>query len=181
MDSQKNSGFTLIELMIVVAIIGILAAIAIPAYQDYTSRSAIAGEVIPIIKKASTDASEYFSVNGTLNGFCASDVGQAFVSTASEYTSHFICWEGTAGTAAFHLQASLDDSRFPADVPSDGRIVLFPTYDGSNITWHCAYHISSNLKVPEKYLPAVCRQNYVDSSSNIFVDGVNLTSQSLGG
>nr|WP_329601927.1 prepilin-type N-terminal cleavage/methylation domain-containing protein [Sansalvadorimonas verongulae] len=180
MDFQKKAGFTLIELMIVVAIIGILAAIAIPAYQSYTARAAIAGEVIPMLQKTSNDVSEYFAVNNTLAGFCASDVGQDFVGSSTEYIDSFNCWEGTAGSQAFHIQADLDENRFPDDIPAEGRIVFFPTFDGNNINWHCAYHTLGILTVPGKYLPASCRNNYVTDTAAVFVDGVNMTSSSLG-
>ena len=60
---KLQQGFTLIELMIVVAIIGILAAIAIPAYQDYTQRAQI-GEAFTIVSAAKTAIAEYAQTNG---------------------------------------------------------------------------------------------------------------------
>jgi type IV pilus assembly protein PilA len=60
---KLQQGFTLIELMIVVAIIGILAAIAIPAYQDYTQRAQI-GEAFTIVSNAKTAIAEYYQTNG---------------------------------------------------------------------------------------------------------------------
>ena len=60
-----QQGFTLIELMIVVAIIGILAAIAIPAYQDYTIRAKVS-EVIGLASAAKTTLYEYYSTNGEM-------------------------------------------------------------------------------------------------------------------
>ena len=62
---KKQSGFTLIELMIVVAIIGILAAIALPAYQDYTIRAKVS-ECSGILAACKTGVSEYFASEGSL-------------------------------------------------------------------------------------------------------------------
>ncbi len=59
-----QKGFTLIELMIVVAIIGILAAIAIPAYQDYTQRAQV-GEAMTLVSGAKTALAEFAQTNGT--------------------------------------------------------------------------------------------------------------------
>jgi type IV pilus assembly protein PilA len=62
-NMKKQQGFTLIELMIVVAIIGILAAIAIPAYQDYTIRSKVS-EVLVLASAARTSVAEYYISTG---------------------------------------------------------------------------------------------------------------------
>ncbi len=64
---KTQQGFTLIELMIVVAIIGILAAVALPAYQDYTNRAKVS-EMILAGADAKINVSEFAQVNGTLIG-----------------------------------------------------------------------------------------------------------------
>ncbi len=63
MKAQMQKGFTLIELMIVVAIIGILAAVALPAYQDYTARAKVS-EIIVQMSGAKTQVSEYYATVG---------------------------------------------------------------------------------------------------------------------
>ena len=64
MKAQMQKGFTLIELMIVVAIIGILAAVALPAYQDYTARAKVS-EIIAQMAGAKTQVTEYYATTGT--------------------------------------------------------------------------------------------------------------------
>ena len=70
MKAQMQKGFTLIELMIVVAIIGILAAVALPAYQDYTKRAKMT-EVIGFMAAAKTAVSETFASNSATSGATA--------------------------------------------------------------------------------------------------------------
>ncbi|MGI9888339.1 pilin [Vibrio chagasii] len=70
----NQKGFTLIELMIVVAIIGVLSAIAVPAYKDYVSKSELASG-FATIKSVLTPAELYIQENGSLSGAQASDLG----------------------------------------------------------------------------------------------------------
>ena len=69
---KKQQGFTLIELMIVIAIVGILAAIALPAYQDYTVRAKVS-EGLVALAEAKTTIAEYYSANNYLPSLAAAD------------------------------------------------------------------------------------------------------------
>ena len=71
---QLQQGFTLIELMIVIAIIGILAAVALPAYQDYT-RKAKVSEIVLAASSARTCASEVYASSGSMKGATACTIG----------------------------------------------------------------------------------------------------------
>lgn len=80
---RVQQGFTLIELMIVVAIIGILAAVALPAYQDYTKRAKMT-EVINFLASAKTGVSEAYGSTNTLTGI---DNAKAGLAAAADVTS----------------------------------------------------------------------------------------------
>jgi type IV pilus assembly protein PilA len=87
MKKTKQKGFTLIELMIVIAIVGILAAVALPAYQDYTVRARIS-EPLALLGAAKNSVIEYYVSNGILPATASaagirSVVGTALVSTLS--------------------------------------------------------------------------------------------------
>lgn len=138
MQSMKKvqQGFTLIELMIVVAIIGILAAIAIPAYQNYTTRAQVS-EVILAASSARTDIAEFVSVNGALpdSSYAVQDQSSNFVAS--------IAWDGAdVIVASQNLSAG-----------ATGNIILRPTLvtATNQVTWACGGTI------PEQFRPASCR------------------------
>ncbi|MDL2198448.1 prepilin-type N-terminal cleavage/methylation domain-containing protein [Halopseudomonas aestusnigri] len=135
MKAQVQKGFTLIELMIVVAIIGILAAIALPAYQDYTAR-AKASEVVLAASSARTCVTEIVQSAGFVNlDTCGSDFkGTQYVSSLEvDDTTGVITVEGKG----------FDD---------DLEVVLTPSDTSTNSigAWVCSGS-------PAKWMPGSCR------------------------
>ena len=138
-----QQGFTLIELMIVVAIIGILAAVAIPAYQDYIARSQVS-EAVSLLGAAKTPIAEYISDKGSMPA-----ITDAVSTTAGKYTNAIaLTGDGTAIT----LTATMKSSGVNSGVTS-GTVEMRST-DGTK-TWSCTSGTTNGLS--GKYLPGACR------------------------
>ncbi len=140
---RLQQGFTLIELMIVVAIVGILAAIALPAYQDYTIRARVS-EAAAAAGACKTAVAEFFASNATLPTTTA-QAGCSDTTAATQFVASTTV--GAAGLITVTL--STDAKLGPA---TGGTLTLTPTTGAGNVvsTWVCS-------GTPQKYMPGSCR------------------------
>lgn len=139
---QLQQGFTLIELMIVVAIIGILAAVAIPAYQDYTIRAQVS-EGLSLAGGAKTAITEYINEHGTMPGNNSS----AGLASASDISGSYVSQVDVSG-GTIEITYGNDAN---TEIATDTLIVSTVTTAGY-VGWTC-----KPGTIPQKYLPTNCR------------------------
>ena len=137
-----QKGFTLIELMIVVAIIGILAAIALPAYQDYTARAQMS-EAMVLADGQKGAVTEYYADKGV---FPISNTS-AGIAAATDISGKYV--------ASVNIASGVITSTIRADNVAAGiagtNLVLTPRATSGSMHWTCTSSASA------KYIPAACR------------------------
>lgn len=144
----ESSGFTLIELMIVVAIVGILAAVALPAYQDYGVRAKVS-EAMSLAASAKTAVSESYAASGAL----PADNAEAGMAAPASITSKWVSSVTVNnGEIAIQLKSNVGGKPTMNGV----KIYLTPALSaaGGPIVWTC--NIAGD-DTRYKYLPSNCR------------------------
>ena len=143
---KKQQGFTLIELMIVVAIIGILAAIAIPAYQDYTIRAQVS-EGLNLSAGAKAAISEFTMDSGN---FPTGNVS-AGLSLPAEILGKYVTGV-TVGATLGTITVAFANTGDAHVLLNPGTLILTPNTNAGSVDWVC-----SGASILPKHLPAACR------------------------
>jgi len=146
MKRAVQQGFTLIELMIVVAIIGILAAVALPAYRDYSVRAKVS-ELILAASSGKTQVAEFVNTNGAMP--TAASLGLA--SQTSKYVASLAYTQTNASVGVLTVTATAAESAI-----SGGTLALTGTINASGqVDWACAAASSGGIQA--RYLPSSCK------------------------
>jgi type IV pilus assembly protein PilA len=143
---KKQEGFTLIELMIVIAIIGILAAVAIPAYSDYIARAQVT-EAVSLLGGIKAPASEYYMSNGETEGFTLTGMTQA-----GKYVKKMVVSDTGDKLKTITITATMKSSGVNAALIS--KTVKLSSTDGGSL-WTCATGATDG--VAATYLPSSCK------------------------
>jgi len=140
---KKQQGFTLIELMMVVAIIGILAAIAIPAYQDHTIRTQVS-EGLSLSDGVKAAVTEFYQDQG---GFPADNV-TAGIEAAVNITGKYVTGVAVAAGVITVTYGRDADAKI-----AGATLTMTPLDNAGSVSWTCA----SAPRLQNKWLPAACR------------------------
>ena len=168
---MKEKGFTLIELMIVVAIIGILAAVAIPQYQNYVARTQVA-EGLSLLTVVRTAVTEYYSVHGELPPTLGSPTAMHELlglpeSIKGDYVKSVEVWKtGKWAAILFNKTNEAIDNSLP--LPHSGiagkTFYLIPDDSTGQLIWNCYCRVRLNKQcdggqetILGKYLPSACK------------------------
>ena len=143
MNRKGNQGFTLIELMIVVAIIGILAAVALPAYNNYTVRAKLS-EGISQAQGYKTAVAEYYNLNRGLPGNSAAVNLTDYANADTAVSSVKAIAVGASGVVSIDYLAV-------NGLTADDTITLTPAAAATGMTWVCA-----STEIADELLPPDC-------------------------
>lgn len=143
--NKGQQGFTLIELMIVVAIIGILAAVAIPAYQDYTIRAQVS-EGMTLASGAKTAASEFYNQTGS---FASANASYGLADAGDIKGTYVSQVDASGGTIVATFS---NTSPFKANSQINSQtLTLSAVTNAGSIEWRCQFSGDA------KYVPSSCR------------------------
>lgn len=151
-----QKGFTLIELMIVVAIIAILAAIAIPQYQNYLIRTQVS-EGASLADAAKTGVAEYYSNIGVFPPTNVSAGVSPAASIMGTYVSSVgIGTDGATAGARGVITVAFNQAKANSAIKAD--VLTFSPYtQGGSVAWTCNPTGAAGTRIDPKYLPASCR------------------------
>jgi type IV pilus assembly protein PilA len=151
-----QKAFSLIELMVVIAIVGILAAIASPSYKDYVTRTKLTSGLV-IMESLKRISTEYYSINGVFPSLV--DLNKV----NTDFATDDINWGdmGPSGWAGGNAISPFVEIQYSSDsVPGQTapRLAYVATVNGSSVNWSCyTYQISEvDSSISPKFLPSGC-------------------------